>query len=92
MAPVRGRAGARAINFQLSGEAAVDARVLAPDGKVLSEVATGAAGAPGRNVLIWDGTNRQGVRLMSGVVLVEVIATDPNGSTVRALRPCVLTR
>lgn len=87
-----GRAGARNISFQLSGEAVADVRILAPSGRVLREVAKGTPVGTGRNSVIWDGTNSRGARLTSGIVLVEVTATAPDGAQVRDVRPHVIVR
>jgi len=42
--------------------------------------------------VVWDGTNRSGALLTSGLVLVEVSARTPDGTAVRVVSPCVLVR
>ncbi len=92
MQAVPGRAGARAISFDASSDSVVDVRILSPTGGVVSEVTSRAPACAGHNSVVWDGTNRSGALLTSGLVLVEVSARTPDGTAVRVVSPCVLVR
>ncbi len=92
MTTLSGRAGARSINFQVSADAVADVRILSPTGRVLKQVASRSPAKVGQNSVVWDGTTAQGVGLTSGLVMLEVTATSPEGASVRAVRPCVLVR
>ncbi|MBI3945874.1 MAG: hypothetical protein HY321_08135 [Armatimonadetes bacterium] len=92
VSPAGGRAGARSISFQLSGRAVADVRVLSPTGRVIREVSARKAVDAGRSAVVWDGTDSRGAQLTSGVVLVEVTATAPEGNSVRVIQPVVLVR
>jgi len=67
-------------------------RVLSPTGKTLRQVASKAPCTTGRNTLVWDGTNQQGAVVPSGIVLIDIVGTDPDGASVRVTRPVMLTR
>jgi len=92
MRSLAGRAGARAINFESSGDGVVDVRILSPSGKVVREVASRAAVVPGMNTVIWDGSNRAGATLTSGLVLLEISGTSPDGTVARVVVPAALVR
>lgn len=92
MGAVGGRAGARSIRFHVSSSAVADVRVLSPTGRLIREVAHRTPVEAGRNAVVWDGTDSRGVAVRSGLVLVEVTATAPEGNSVRAVQPFVLVR
>ena len=58
----------------------------------MRELARSRAVSAGTNRLLWDGRSEPGVKLASGVYLLQLTATTEEGQSVRAVRPVVLTR
>jgi hypothetical protein len=89
--PTRGP-GSLEVQFTISADAVVNASVMSPSGRPVRELARSRAVSAGTNRLLWDGRSEPGVKLASGVYLLQLTATTEEGQSVRAVRPVVLTR
>jgi len=85
-------AGGAQITFTLSASATVEVRVRNIAGRPVKTVTPGQECAAGLNTLVWSGVSDAGLRVPSGVYLVEVRATSASGEASRALAPLRLAR
>ncbi|MBM3502202.1 MAG: hypothetical protein FJX74_26420, partial [Armatimonadetes bacterium] len=84
--------GGAEITFALSGAADVSALVRNVAGRPVRRLVTDRAAVAGVNRLIWNATSDAGLRVPSGVYLVEITARGTDGSSSRALTSVRLDR
>lgn len=80
------------VYYVLSQQARVRAEVLNISGRIVRTLVHDAAQPAGRNVVVWDGRNRDGSPAPAGRYLVVVRAYSEDGACVQAITPAVLTR
>jgi hypothetical protein len=80
------------ITFSLSAPATVEVRVFNMAGRPVRTVTSGQQCAAGLNTLIWSGANSTGLRVPTGVYLVEVRARSSSGAQTQALATIRMAR
>ena len=80
------------VQFALSSAAQVDARVMNIAGRPIKTICTARDGEAGANTLLWNAMSDDGLRVPSGVYLVEIEARGAGGSQSRALTQVRLLR
>jgi Tol biopolymer transport system component len=78
--------------FTLAGDSSVSARVLNLAGRPVRTLCTERACQAGLNRLVWDAQADTGLRVPSGLYLIEVTAKAPDGGTARAIAGLRLSR
>jgi hypothetical protein len=87
-----GRSTAAAIQYSLSGTAAVEVRVLSSSGALLRNLGGAATRAAGVNQATWDLRDAKGIAAPAGSYLIEVRAKSSDGQSVRGVASLVVTR
>jgi Tol biopolymer transport system component len=85
------RAGAQ-FTFMLARPAIVGARVLTVAGRPLRTLCLAEPREAGAGLLMWNHTRDDGLRVPSGVYLVEIMARGEGGGQARRLTTCTVTR
>lgn len=80
------------INFMISSDAAVTASIMDATGKTIRTLQTGRAVTAGTQSLSWDMKTNNAISVPSGVYLVKIIATSPDGESARVVQPIIITR
>ena len=80
------------IRFNLSQGATVNTEIMASNGKAVRHLQSGRALSSGANALTWDMRDDRGIVVPSGAYLVHIIATAPDGGTVRSVQPLTIVR
>ena len=76
---------AATISYTLSASAEVDVEVRNISGRVVSRVVSGAPQTAGRQQVVWNGRNNNGVLAPNGVYLIVVNARTEDGREARAV-------
>ncbi len=76
--------GSRVV-FTLTAEARVTLTVRGATGRVIRRLAGAQPLPAGEHALVWDGRSEQGTAVPAGAYQFELMATDADGGTVRAL-------
>ena len=89
--PLRGGRGAE-IAFSLSGEAAVDIRILNVAGRLVQRVRDAYTVEAGTHTVAWDGRSLGGTALPNGTYLCILEARTPEGEQASAVRSVRVAR
>ncbi len=90
--PAGGRAsGTSNIGFTLSGDATYEVKVMSMTGKVVSPIASRAAG-PGDVRVVWNGKDSANRAVPAGTYIVQIRAIGSDGDTVRVITPFSMLR
>ena len=76
----------------LSADASVTAEVLNIAGRPVRTIVQDRAMPAGMTTVAWNGRSQNGLAVPSGTYLVRVTAREPDGGSVTALQPLMLTR
>jgi hypothetical protein len=79
--------GGAQISFALSAPATVEALVRNVAGRPVSTLSTGRRYEAGTHTLLWNGLSDGGLRVPSGMYLIELNARTEDGSQARRLAP-----